>query len=178
MQLISASSPLPEEYETELIQTFKAVSYATFYGSLLTATLHGVAACLLFAILGLPAPLFWGAIVALLSLVPIVGALVVWVPWAGYLMLTGQMTRGLVLLVLSTLVVVMIDNVFKPMIIRGKTNMHPLLVFLAVLGGLQAFGFLGIVLGPLAVALFISFLSFYRQEFQHSLRNKRPASIL
>ena len=173
MEIIRASSPLPEAYETEIIRTIRGVTYATFYGSLLTAVVHGFAACLLFLILGLPAPLFWGAIVSLVSLVPLVGAALVWVPWAVYLMLAGATTRGFVMLVLGMLTAILIENVLKPMLIRGKTNIHPLLVFLGVLGGLQAFGFLGIVLGPLAVALFVAFLNFYRQEFHAHLRDKR-----
>jgi predicted PurR-regulated permease PerM len=172
MQVVRASSPLPEAYEAELIKKFQDVSYAAFFGSLLTAVVQGAAACLLFLMMGLPAPLFWGAIVSLVSLVPIVGAFLVWLPWAAYLLLAGQTARGIILLALGGLVVSSIDNVLKPMIIRGRTDMHPLLVFLSVIGGLQAFGFLGILLGPLVVALFISFLNFYRLEFRDTLRNK------
>jgi predicted PurR-regulated permease PerM len=172
MEIIRASSPLPEAYETEIIRTFRGVSYATFYGSLLTAIVHGFTACLLFLILGLPAPLFWGAMVSLVSLVPLVGAALIWVPWAAYLMIAGAMTRGIVMLVVGMLTAILIENALKPMLIRGKTHMHPLLVFLGVLGGLQAFGFLGVVVGPLAVALFVSFLNFYRQEFHAHLREK------
>lgn len=106
------------------------------------------------------------------SLVPIVGSALVWIPWAAYLMLAGQTTRGIVLLAVGGLVVSSIDNVLKPMIIQGRTDMHPLLVFFSVLGGLQAFGFLGILLGPLLVALFISFLNFYRVEFRGALQQK------
>ena len=172
MEIIRTSSPLPDAYESELIQKFQDVSYATFFGSLLTAAVHGGAASLLFLVLGLPAPLFWGAVVSLTSLVPIVGSALVWIPWAAYLMLAGQTTRGIVLLAVGGLVVSSIDNVLKPMIIQGRTDMHPLLVFFSVLGGLQAFGFLGILLGPLLVALFISFLNFYQVEFRGALQQK------
>ncbi len=176
METIRAASPLPDAYEAELIQKFQDVSYATFIGTLLTAAVHGVAAGLLFWTLGLPAPLFWGAVVSLTSLVPIVGSALVWVPWAGYLVLAGQTTRGILLLAVGGLVISSIDNVLKPMIIKGRTDMHPLLVFLSVLGGLQAFGFLGILLGPLLVALFISFLNFYRVEFRDTPLNKQQAA--
>ena len=178
MEVIRTSSPLPEAYEQEIYRKFQDVSYATFYGSLLTAIAQGVAAFLLFLLLGLPAPLFWGALVSLMSLVPIVGAFLIWLPWAAYLLLAGQTVRGIVLLAVGGLVVSSIDNVLKPIIIKGRTDMHPLLVFLSVLGGLQVFGFLGILLGPLMVALFVSFLNFYREEFREPLRNKRPTSDL
>jgi predicted PurR-regulated permease PerM len=88
MRAVRTSSPLPEAYEAELIKKFQDVSYATFFGSLLTAVVQGAAACLLFLVMGLPAPLFWGAMVSLVSLVPIVGAFLVWLPtccWRGRL---------------------------------------------------------------------------------------------
>ena len=91
---------------------------------------------------------------------------------AGYFVLTGDPTRAIVLLAIGGIVVSSVDNVLKPMIIRGRTNMHPLLVFLSVLGGMQAFGFLGILLGPLAVAVFLSFVSFYKLEFGSAPRLK------
>jgi len=172
MHVVRASSPLPEAYLAEIMKKFQDVSYAAFFCSLLTAAVQGAAAFLLFLALGLPAPLFWGAIVSLVSLVPIVGGFLVWLPWSTYLLLAGQTGRGLLLLALGGLVVSSIDNVLKPVIIRGRTDMHPLLVFLSVLGGLQAFGFLGILMGPLVVALFISFLNFYRIEYHDTLRNK------
>ncbi len=178
IETIKSANPLPDEIEAELFNKFEDVSYATFYGSLLTAVAQGAAAGLLFWALRLPAPLFWGAVVSLVSLVPIVGAFLVWLPWSGYLFLAGQAGRGLLLLAIGGLVVSSIDNVLKPIIIKGRTDMHPLLVFLSVLGGLRAFGFIGILLGPLMVVLFISFLNFYQIEFRESLGYKRAALSL
>ena len=175
VEFIRSANPLPKAYESELIRKFQDVSYATLFGSLLSAFANGAAATVLFLSLGLPAPLFWGAIVSLASLVPVVGAGLVWVPWGVFLLITGQTTRAIILLVVGILVVSSLDNVLKPMIIKGRTDMHPLLVFFSVLGGLNAFGFLGLLLGPLIVALFISFLNFYRYEFRHSLPEKSGA---
>lgn len=172
LALIEASNPLPAQYESEIIQRFQDVSFATFFGSILTALVQGLAGAILFWILGIASPLFWGAVIAFVSLVPIVGAFLVWLPWSGYLFLVGQSGRALALLAIGGLVVSSIDNLLKPMIIQGRTNMHPLLVFLSVLGGMQAFGFQGIIVGPLVVALFVSFLSFYKIEFRDSLRDK------
>jgi predicted PurR-regulated permease PerM len=169
---VKASNPLPAAYESEIIQKFQDVSYATFYGSLLTAIVQGCAAALLFWILGIASPLFWGAVVAFMSLVPIVGAFLVWFPMSAYLFFSDQATQAILLLALGGLVVSSIDNVMKPMIIQGRTNMHPLLVFLSVLGGMNVFGFLGILLGPLLGAIFLSFLNFYRLEYGEALRLK------
>ncbi len=170
IDIISASNPLPEVYEVEIARKFRDLSYATFFGSILTAIVQGLAGALLFWALNVPSPLFWGAVVALVSLVPVVGAFLVWIPMSSYFYLIGQTTRGLVLLAVGGIVVSSIDNVLKPMIIRGRTNMHPLLVFFGVLGGLRVFGFLGILLGPLTITIFLSFLNFYRLEFGHTIK--------
>jgi predicted PurR-regulated permease PerM len=172
LDLLKASNPLPPAYESEIIKRFQDVSYATFFGSILTAVAQGVAGAVLFWALGIQSALFWGSIIALVSLIPIVGAFLVWLPWASYLFLIGQSWRALIMLAVGGLVVSSLDNVLKPMIIQGRTNMHPLLVFLSVLGGMNAFGFLGIVVGPLIVALFVAFLNFYKVEFRETLKEK------
>jgi len=171
-KLVEESNPLPTAYESEIIKKFQDVSYAIFVGSILTAIVQGLLGAFLFWALGIRAPLFWGAIIAFVSLVPIVGAFIVWVPWTAFLLLVGQTVKGIVLLAIGGLVVSSIDNFLKPIIIQGRTDMHPMLVFLSVLGGMQAFGFQGIVLGPLIVVLFVSFLSFYQIEFRESLEKK------
>lgn len=172
IEAVKASNPLPAAYESEILQKFEAVSYATFFGTLLTAVVQGGAAAVLFLALGMSAPVFWGAVVAFVSLVPIGGAFLVWIPMFVYLLLLGDTARAIILLAVGGLVVSSIDNVLKPMIIRGRTDMHPLLVFLSVLGGMNVFGFLGVLLGPLVVALFLSFLNFYRAEYAETLRLK------
>jgi predicted PurR-regulated permease PerM len=172
VEVARASNPLPTDYETEIIKRFKDVAYATFVGSILTAVIQGIAGAILFWALGIVSPLFWGAVIAFVSLVPIVGAFLVWLPWTAYLLLTGHTGQALTLLLVGGLGVSSIDNIIKPLVIQGRTNMHPLLVFLSVLGGMQAFGFLGIMLGPLTVALFLSFLSFYKVEFRETLEAK------
>ncbi|HYK92319.1 MAG TPA: AI-2E family transporter [Acidobacteriota bacterium] len=172
VEFVRSLSPLPMAYESEIIRKFEDVSYATFFGSLLTALVQGTAGALLFWALGIDSPLFWGALISFVSLVPVVGAFLVWVPVSSYLLLSGHNARGFLLLAIGGLVVSSIDNVLKPAIIRGRTDMHPLLVFLSVLGGLEAFGFLGVLLGPLVVAIFLSFLNFYRHRFSGQLEGK------
>jgi predicted PurR-regulated permease PerM len=168
MEILRKSNPLPEEYGSEIVQKFRDVSFATFYGSLATAMVQGGAAALLFWSLSIEPALLWGGITAFVSLVPLVGAFLVWIPMSAYLILTGATARGLILLAVGGLVVSSIDNVLKPIIIREHTDMHSLLVFLSVLGGMQAFGFLGILLGPLLVAIFLSFLHLYQEQRRRS----------
>ena len=172
LKIIEASNPLPTAYESEIIKIFQDVSFAIFFGSILTAIVQGLAGATLFWALGIGSPLFWGAIIAFVSLIPIVGAFLVWLPWSAYLLLMGQTGRGIVLLLVGGLVVSSIDNIIKPYLIQGRTDMHPLLVFLSVLGGMQAFGFQGIIIGPLTVALFVTFLTFYQIEFRETLEKK------
>jgi predicted PurR-regulated permease PerM len=162
MAIIRSSSPLPEAYELEIFKKFEDFSYATFYGSLLTAVAQGAAAFLLFLILGLPGPLFWGAMISLVSLVPIVGAFLIWLPWTAYLLLAGQTTRGIVLLAVGGLVVSSIDNVLKPIIIKGRTDMHPLLVFLSCTRRLAGFWISRHPAGAALVACCL-LLPFYRE---------------
>jgi predicted PurR-regulated permease PerM len=165
IEAVRNSSPLPETYQTEIMSKFRDVSYATFFGSIFTALVQGCAGGLLFWILRIPSPLFWGALIAFASLVPIVGGFLIWVPVSLYFFLIGSVAHGILVLALGGVVVSSIDNVLKPMIIRGRTDMHPILIFLSVLGGIQVFGFLGVLLGPFFVAVFLSFLNFYRLEF-------------
>jgi predicted PurR-regulated permease PerM len=164
LEVVAATTPLPVEYASEVITKFRDLSFATFYGTILTAVAQGAAGGLLLWSLGISSPVFWGAVVSLVSLVPIVGTLLVWAPMTVYLIITGHPTKAVLLVILGTLAVGSIDNLLKPMIIRGRTDMHPLLVFMSVLGGMQVFGFLGVLLGPLIVAVFIAFLNLYRME--------------
>jgi len=166
LELITATNPLPVEYASEVFAKFRDLSFATFYGTLMTAAVQGVAGGLLLWTLGIPSPVFWGAVVSLVSLVPIVGTFLVWAPMAIYLFITGHPTKAILVVVLGGLIVGSIDNLLKPVIIRGRTDMHPLLIFMSVLGGIQVFGFLGVLLGPLIVAVFMSFLNLYRMELR------------
>jgi predicted PurR-regulated permease PerM len=166
LQLIRDSNPLPAEYESELLQIFENVSFATFFGSILGALLNGIVSALLFWMVGIQSPLFWGAVASFASLIPVVGALLITAPFPAYLILSGQTTNGIFLLILAGISVFAIENVLKPMIMSGRSHMHPLLIFFSVLGGMKVFGFLGILLGPFLVTVFLTFLDFYRQQFQ------------
>lgn len=176
MQFVRSSNPLPSRYENEIVQKFQDISYATFFGSILTALVQGCAGALLFWALGMGTPLFWGALISLVALAPIVGAFLVWIPVSAYLMLLGHTAKGIIILAIGGLVVSSIDNILKPMIIQGRTDLHPLLVFLGVLGGIQAFGFLGILLGPLSIAIFVTLLNFYRHQFGKNLASPAEPS--
>jgi predicted PurR-regulated permease PerM len=171
-QEIKELSPLPDEYEDMLVNQFRDVSFATLYGSVMTALSQGAAGGILFAALGVPGALLWGAVMAFLSFIPVVGAFLVWMPAGAYLLLEGETTKGIIMWVLGAVVVSSIDNLLKPIFIKGKADMHAMLVFFSVFGGMKVFGFLGLVVGPLIVALFLTFMNLYKVEFKEILTQK------
>jgi predicted PurR-regulated permease PerM len=115
----------------------------------------------IFFILGFSAPVFWGVVMAFFSLLPLIGAWAVWLPAAIWLISEGHVGQGLVLLGLGAGVVSSIDNVLRPMLLAGRAQLNGLLVLVSVLGGIAAFGPIGLVLGPVIVATMSSLLSAY-----------------
>jgi predicted PurR-regulated permease PerM len=162
-------SPLSDRYAKLLAKTFREVARATVVGSLTTAFIQGMVAGLIFWILGVPNALFWGALCALFSLVPVVGAALVWAPWAGYLLLSGHLLQGVLMLVLQAVVAGSVDNLLRPLFIQGRVRMHTLVIFFSIMGGVGYFGVLGMVFGPILVALGLTLLEVYRIEFQQEL---------
>jgi predicted PurR-regulated permease PerM len=162
-------SPLRAEYEEKIIEKFRALTLATLGGSLATALLQGTAGGLVFLFFGLPSPLLWGAVMAFLSLVPVVGTALVWAPLVVYYLLTGAVVKGIILLTVFVVVVGTVDNVVKPIVIRRGTQIDTLWIFLSVLGGVGVFGFLGLFLGPFLVTLLLVLVEIYKVEFRHEL---------
>ena len=158
--------PLPSKEKDLLIQRFKDMIYATIYGGILIAIIQGTLGGLSFWVLGLPSPIFWGAAMALLSFIPIGGTALIWVPTSIILLIGGAVLRGLILLALGVFVISMVDNLLRPFFISSKTKIHPLLLFFAVLGGIQAFGLIGLVAGPLIATLFLTMVEIYTQGIQ------------
>jgi predicted PurR-regulated permease PerM len=158
--------PLPPRERDLLIQRFKDMIYSTIYGGILIAMIQGVLGGLSFWILGLPSPVFWGTAMALFSFIPIGGTALIWAPAAIILLIGGAVLKGLILLGLGISVISMVDNILKPLFISTRTNIHPLLLFFAVLGGIQSFGLIGLVAGPLIATLFLTLIEIYIQGIQ------------
>jgi predicted PurR-regulated permease PerM len=155
--------PLPSQERDLLIQRFKDMIYATLYGGILIAMIQGLLGGLSFWILGLPSPIFWGTAMGLLSFIPIGGTALIWAPAALLLLIGGAILKGLILLGVGVFVISMVDNLLRPFFISSRTNIHPLLLFFAVLGGIQAFGLIGLVAGPLVATLFLTMIEIYIQ---------------
>jgi predicted PurR-regulated permease PerM len=139
---------------------------ATVNGVLVIAAIQGTLGTLIFWILGLPSPLLWGVVMFFLCMIPMAGAFLVWAPAALYLALTGHYVKGLILVIWGVLVIGTIDNVLSPRLVGQRAKLHELLVFFAVLGGLEVFGVLGLVLGPVVVAITLALIEMVRQSYR------------
>ena len=156
--------PLRPENVDHLTSVTADVLYATLYGNLLTAAIQGGLGVLILWLLGFSAPILWGIIMGIATFIPMVGTALVWLPATAYLFLVGAYLKGAILLVFSILVISQIDYFLRPYFISGRTELHSLFLFFSILGGLNLLGFLGIILGPIIIALCMSVLEFYRQE--------------
>ncbi len=161
---LSAFSPLNTAHERQLLDTFIGFTKSAVLGSGLIAICQGLLGGIAFWIVDLRAVL-WGFVMMFMSLVPLVGTTVVWVPAAVILIVIGRVGAGIFLLLWGMFVISGVDNVVRLFVIKGPRRMHPLLLFFAILGGLKFAGPLGIVMGPVVLATILTFLEFYREEF-------------
>ena len=159
-RLIPLSPPQLEKLATGVSQTIRS----SMYGGLAVAAAQGTLLGLAFWVLRLPSPVLWGATASLCSFMPLVGTATVWLPAAIILILSGHSVKGLILLAWGAGVVSTVDNVIRPMVISEHMSFHPLYVLFALLGGVQAFGFIGLFLGPAVLALATSLFTVIREE--------------
>lgn len=150
--------PFEEARKEELIGRTRDLVFAGTMATLAVAAAQGLAGGILFAVLGLRAPIFWGVVMGFCALLPVLGTAVIWLPAAIGLLASGAWVRGVVLILLGIIVVGGIDNFLRPALVSGKSAMNGLVVFISLLGGVAAFGFLGLVLGPVVAAAVISIL--------------------
>jgi len=158
--------PLGDARERLLFQKFAEVARATVKGNLVVALVQGALGGLIFWILGMPAALLWGVVMAVLSLIPAVGAGLVWLPAAIYLYAVGEWVSASVLLAYGVLVIGLADNVLRPILVGRDTKLPDWMVLLSTLGGLSLFGINGFVVGPLIAVLFIAFWQIFGNEFK------------
>lgn len=153
---IAAAVPLSADHLDRLVDRFVVVVRATIKGSIIVAILQGVIGGVVLWALGIEAALLWGVLMGAASLIPAVGTGLVWVPMALYLLLTGSIWQGVVLVFCGLFVIGMVDNVIRPILVGRETRIPDYLVLITTLGGLQFFGFHGIVIGPVIAAMFIA----------------------
>lgn len=153
---IKDAIPLHAEQQQALLDKFTTVIRATVKGDMLVALLQGSLGGMIFWFLGISAPLLWAVVMALLSLLPAIGAALIWMPVAVFLLATGAIWQGVILIAFGALVIGLVDNFLRPTLVGKGTRMPEYIVLVSTLGGIATFGLNGFVIGPVIAALFIA----------------------
>lgn len=175
-RLFTRLSPLPNHDDAKIIHRIRLMVTSIILGALLIAVIQGVLTGVGFAIFGVPGAVLWGIVTVPISFVPWLGTAIIIVPGILYLLIGGSTGAAIGLIIWGGLVVGLIDNLLNPEIIGARAKINPLLVLVSVLGGLQAFGVVGFVAGPIVLSVFLALLEIYQQEFRDKSANRRPQS--
>jgi predicted PurR-regulated permease PerM len=159
--------PLERSQAERLIEEVRAMMQSNIAASLVAASIQGSIGGVTFAILGLPAAVLWGVVMAFVSLFPVFGAWLVWGPAAIGLVLSGRTAAAAVLVGIGVAIVGSVDNIVRPVMLAHATRMNGLLVLISLLGGVQAFGLVGLLVGPLIISVVLALLSMYRKPSPH-----------
>ncbi len=162
--------PLSHDTQNMLGRRIYEIVQTSVIGSFATAATNGLMGGFIFAVMGLSAPILWGVLMAILSFLPLVGPLLIWGPTAVYLMFTGYFFSGLIMIIWCSITMLgFADYMVRPLLMNrissAETQLHPLVLFLSVFGGIQVYGVLGLVMGPLIVVVALTSLEIYRQYF-------------
>ena len=164
MRLVRDVLPLDPGYRERLLAIIENVLFASVLSSFAVAAVQGALGGMAFWIVGIPAPVMWGLLMMLAAFIPIVGAALVWGPAALYFLLNGNYASAGILVFAGIFVVGTVDNVLRPILISGRVELNGLLVLISVIGGIGAFGLLGIVLGPILIAVAVAVLEAERER--------------
>lgn len=163
-------SPLAERQTHDLLAEFRAVSRASIVGTAVAALFQGIAATVGFLLVGMSNAVFFGVLTLFASFIPVIGTVLIWGPAVALLWTSGHHISAIVLLVWSMVFIVGAEHIGKPFVLRavlrGGEEMHTGLVFLSLLGGIEMFGLIGLVLGPLAIAFFLAMVRIYERDFR------------
>lgn len=162
--IIRKASPLSDRHTDHILGKFSSVVKATVKGNIFIAAIQGAIGGVTFWMLGIGAALLWGVLMAFLSLLPAIGAGLVWVPMAGYLLLSGQYLKGTILFAVGVLVISVVDNLLRPPLVGKGTRLPDYVVLISTVGGLSLMGMNGFVIGPLIAALFIAVWSLFTDD--------------
>lgn len=164
VELLAKAIPLGEQREKLLFSKFSEVTRATIKGSLVVAVVQGALGGLIFWILGISGPILWGVVMAVLSLLPVVGSGLIWLPVAIALLVSGEWMKGSVLVAFGVGVIGLVDNLLRPFLVGRDTKLPDYMVLLSTLGGFVVFGFSGFIAGPLVAVLFLTFWDIFARE--------------
>lgn len=157
--------PVSNSHKDQIKKESRKVLYGVMYGQVLIAIIQGVLGGLAFFIFGIKNPVFWGFIMAVLAFIPLLGTPLVWAPAGLLQLINGNLVSGIGILLFGSLIMFSIENIVRPKYIGKKSGMHPLLVLLSIFGGIMLFGVLGLIIGPILVALCVLVIKIFNQEW-------------
>jgi predicted PurR-regulated permease PerM len=167
-------SPLPEEQDAQLIGKFNDMAGAILVGNGLCGVIQGVLGGMIFWLFGLPSAFLWGVIMSLLAFLPIIGIGAVFIPTVIFLFLKGRIGTSLFFLIFYLLLSGGVEYILKPRMVGKRVQMHTLVVFLSIVGGLNLFGILGIIYGPLIATAFLTLTNIYHTSYQTFIEHTQP----
>lgn len=166
--------PLEDKDERRLLDRFTSVARATIKGTAIIGIVQGGASGIAFALVGIHSSVFWGAVMTVLSIIPGIGTALIWIPAALWLGAQGAWFKAIVLVVFCGAVVGSVDNLLRPRLVGKDTEMHDLLILFSTLGGIAMFGIIGIIIGPIIAALFVTIWDIYGVVFKDVLPKVGP----
>ena len=168
MQRLMQLTPLSNKYDKLIWMKFRDVSYTTVVASFITAFAQSIVGVIGFTVVGLP-PLLAAVLIFIFAFLPYIGTIIIWLPAAIYLLIIGQTWQGIFMLIWGACGISLVDNFIRPLLIKNKAQVHPMIIFLSILGGIGMMGFWGVVFGPLIVALAFTILHIYELQYREVL---------
>ncbi len=175
---IRASMPLSDAHNNRLLEKFVGVVRATVKGNIVIAIIQGSIGGVTLWFLGIDAALLWGALMVFMSLLPAIGAAIVWIPIAIYLFVTGSVWQGVVLVIVGAAVIGLVDNILRPVLVGADTRLPDYVILVSTVGGISIFGINGFVIGPLIAALFVAAWTIFREERDEGRRDAATATLI
>lgn len=162
--------PFPDELERQILNRTARVIRYVFYGNIFIMISQGLGIFILFLFFQVPSALLWSVVAGIFSVIPIISTTVVWIPAVIFLSITENYVNAIFLGTLALIIAQVLENIVKPLILDKRLNIHPLVLFFALFGGLQAFGLVGLILGPVLITIFMTLFEVYRviEEFSHN----------
>jgi predicted PurR-regulated permease PerM len=162
--LVLNNFPIKEEYITKLVKKFKDIIKNLFLGYIMVAIVQAVLAYIVFVIFNIKGAMVFACLTFICVFIPMFGGAIVWLPLSISIILSGELVRGILFLAISSIFISLLDNIFRPLFLQDRIQLHPLIIFFAIMGGVNSYGFNGIILGPIAVILFLTVLDMFLTE--------------
>ena len=171
-------SPLDDKHEDDLIDRFVSISRATIKGTLVIGIIQGFLGGLTFWIFGIGSPILWGVVMALLSVIPLVGSWLVLYPAAIIQLIVGNIFSGIGIILIAAIIISNVDTILRPRLVGRDTGMHDLMIFFSTLGGISLFGIMGFIIGPVIAVFFLTILDIYAVEFKTTLDMAQSSDLV